>query len=96
VARASLSDRRPTHAPRNPVPGGAARGAPILRDVNLTLNEGEIYGLLGPNGAGKRTTIAAALGLGRALTHESVAWGRVPHKFWPATIRNQSGSAVQE
>jgi hypothetical protein len=23
-------------------------GATILRDVNLTLNEGEIYGLLGP------------------------------------------------
>jgi ABC-2 type transport system ATP-binding protein len=34
--------------------------------VNLTLNEGEIYGLLGPNGAGKSTTIAAALGLVRA------------------------------
>jgi ABC-type multidrug transport system ATPase subunit len=41
-------------------------GAPILRDVNLTLNEGEIYGLLGPNGAGKSTTIAAALGLVRS------------------------------
>lgn len=36
---------------------------PILHDVHLTLNAGEIYGLIGPNGAGKSTTIAAALGL---------------------------------
>jgi len=38
-------------------------GTPILRKVNLTVGEGEIYGLLGPNGAGKSTTINAALGL---------------------------------
>lgn len=38
-------------------------GTPILHDVNLSLDKGEIYGLLGPNGAGKSTTIAAAIGL---------------------------------
>ena len=38
-------------------------GVPILHDVRLSLERGEIYGLLGPNGAGKSTTIAAALGL---------------------------------
>jgi len=37
--------------------------ASILRDVNLSLDKGSIYGLIGPNGAGKTTTIAAALGL---------------------------------
>lgn len=36
---------------------------PILTDVGLTVEAGEIVGLLGPNGAGKSTTIAAALGL---------------------------------
>jgi len=36
---------------------------PILKDVSLSIDRGEIYGLLGPNGAGKTTTIAAALGL---------------------------------
>lgn len=36
---------------------------PILHDVNLRLQAGEIYGLVGPNGAGKTTTIFAALGL---------------------------------
>ncbi|PSQ28783.1 ABC transporter ATP-binding protein [Halobacteriales archaeon QS_9_68_17] len=32
-----------------------------LRDVDLTVQEGEIYGFLGPNGAGKSTTINAIL-----------------------------------
>ena len=35
----------------------------VLRDVNLTLQEGQIYGLLGPNGAGKSTTISVITGL---------------------------------
>lgn len=36
---------------------------PVLRDVNLHLDEGEVYGLLGPNGAGKSTTVHVLLGL---------------------------------
>jgi ABC-2 type transport system ATP-binding protein len=35
----------------------------VLRDVNLTLQEGQIYGLLGPNGAGKSATISVITGL---------------------------------
>jgi ABC-2 type transport system ATP-binding protein len=31
--------------------------------LNLTINEGEVFGLLGPNGAGKSTTILMMLGL---------------------------------
>ena len=38
-------------------------GRCILDGVDLSLDEGEIYGLLGPNGAGKTTTISAILGL---------------------------------
>jgi ABC-2 type transport system ATP-binding protein len=34
-------------------------------DLNLTVEEGEIYGFLGPNGAGKTTTINMLLGLVR-------------------------------
>jgi len=38
-------------------------GRSVLKDVNLHLKAGEIYGLLGPNGAGKSTTIAVLLAL---------------------------------
>jgi ABC-type uncharacterized transport system ATPase subunit len=34
-----------------------------VKDLNLTIPEGEIYGLIGPNGAGKTTTIRLACGL---------------------------------
>lgn len=34
-----------------------------LKDLNLTVNEGEIFGYLGPNGSGKTTTIKMLLGL---------------------------------
>lgn len=39
---------------------GRARG---IIDVNLTVNEGEIFGFIGPNGAGKSTTIRTLLSL---------------------------------
>ena len=39
---------------------GKARG---IIDVNLTVNEGEIFGFIGPNGAGKSTTIRTLLSL---------------------------------
>lgn len=39
---------------------GKARG---IIDVNLTVDEGEIFGFIGPNGAGKSTTIRTLLSL---------------------------------
>ncbi len=35
----------------------------VVKDLNLTIGKGEIFGLLGPNGAGKSTTIRMILGL---------------------------------
>ncbi|KEO74087.1 ABC transporter ATP-binding protein [Anditalea andensis] len=37
-------------------------GHPALQELNLTINEGEIFALLGQNGAGKTTTINLFLG----------------------------------
>lgn len=39
---------------------GNARG---ITDINLSIEEGEIFGFIGPNGAGKSTTIRTLLGL---------------------------------
>lgn len=37
-----------------------------LNEINLSVNQGEIYGFIGPNGAGKSTTIRIILGLLKA------------------------------
>ncbi|MGY6501134.1 MAG: anchored repeat-type ABC transporter ATP-binding subunit [Acidimicrobiales bacterium] len=41
-------------------------GRPVLRDVSLGVDPGELVGLLGPNGAGKTTLLRCVLGLVRA------------------------------
>ncbi|MDF2446912.1 MAG: zinc transporter [Moraxellaceae bacterium] len=38
-------------------------GRPVLQDVSLTLNAGEILTVIGPNGAGKTSLVRIALGL---------------------------------
>ena len=39
------------------------RRRPVLRDVNLEVYAGEVYGFLGPNGSGKTTSVKCLLGL---------------------------------
>ena len=53
-----------------------------LDHLDLTIDEGEIFGLIGPNGAGKTTTIKLLMGLifpteGRLASWAS-RWGTFP------------------
>ncbi|MDD5435688.1 MAG: ABC transporter ATP-binding protein, partial [Nitrospira sp.] len=43
--------------------GFVGRKVTALKDLNLEVNSGEIFGFLGPNGAGKTTTIKILMGL---------------------------------
>jgi ABC-2 type transport system ATP-binding protein len=45
------------------VPFHPTRGVAAVKDLNLRIEPGEVYGLLGPNGSGKSTTLKIILGL---------------------------------
>ncbi|MCC8080267.1 MAG: ABC transporter ATP-binding protein [Oscillospiraceae bacterium] len=47
---------------------GYTAGAPVLRDVNFSVEAGEICCLLGPNGVGKTTLFKTVLGLLKPLS----------------------------
>nr|WP_213451387.1 anchored repeat-type ABC transporter ATP-binding subunit [Micromonospora sp. NBRC 107566] len=51
-------------------------GRPVLRDVRLHLDRGELVGLLGPNGAGKTTLLRAVLALVRTRNGRVLVEGR--------------------
>ncbi|MFI3171252.1 MAG: ABC transporter ATP-binding protein [Eubacteriales bacterium] len=51
---------------------GAARG---INEVNLAVEEGEIFGFIGPNGAGKSTTIRTLLGLIKKTSGSATIFG---------------------
>ncbi|MBN2534201.1 MAG: ABC transporter ATP-binding protein [Spirochaetales bacterium] len=50
---------------------------PGIMDINLGINEGEIFGFLGPNGAGKSTTIRLIIGLIKPTQGEISIFGKV-------------------
>lgn len=47
-----------------------------VKDVNLEVSEGDIYGFLGPNGAGKSTTLKMILGLTQPTDGEVRVFGK--------------------
>jgi ABC-type multidrug transport system ATPase subunit len=49
---------------------------PVLKDINLRIPKGSIYGFLGPNGAGKTTTLKLILGLLKKQAGEISIFGQ--------------------
>jgi ABC-2 type transport system ATP-binding protein len=66
----------------------------VLRDVNLTIERGEIFGLIGPNGAGKTTLVETIAGLRRADSGSIRVLGLDPWKD-RAALRKRLGIQLQ-
>lgn len=67
-------------------------GAPVVRDVHLTVGGGEVVALLGANGAGKTTTLKAVSGLLRPSAG-SISFAGTPLDRIPAAARARLGIA---
>lgn len=54
------------------------KGAKVeaLKDVNISVGQGEVFGFLGPNGAGKSTTIKCLMGLIKPTSGNATIMGR--------------------
>ena len=65
---------------------GQSRAVPVLFDVSLRVEEGEIVALLGPNGAGKTTTLRTIAGLLRPLSGAILVDGRSTVALTPERV----------
>jgi len=61
-----------------------------VRDLELRVEPGEIYGFLGPNGAGKTTTLLMVLGILKPTAGRIHLWGR-PLEDDPLAVKRRIG-----
>jgi ABC-2 type transport system ATP-binding protein len=66
-----------------------------VRGIDLTINEGEIFGLLGPNGAGKTTTIGMLCTIIRPTSGSGIIAGFDIAKH-PTQVRQNVGIVFQD
>jgi ABC-2 type transport system ATP-binding protein len=59
-----------------PVPLHPSRGIVAVKDLDLRIEPGEVFGLLGPNGSGKSTTLKIILGLVSPTRGRTEIFGR--------------------
>ncbi|HEX9427926.1 MAG TPA: LPS export ABC transporter ATP-binding protein [Candidatus Polarisedimenticolia bacterium] len=66
------------------------RGRPVIQDISLQIQSGEVVGLLGPNGAGKTTTFYCIVGLVRPDAGRVLLGGQEITRL-PMYLRARSG-----
>jgi branched-chain amino acid transport system ATP-binding protein len=66
--------------------GRQSHAVPVLFDVSMVVEEGEIVALLGPNGAGKTTTLRSIAGLLRPLSGTVLVDGRSTAGLTPERV----------
>ena len=69
--------------------GFAYRETSVLKNINMTLEEGHIYGLLGENGVGKTTLLTLLCGLKKPLMGTIETDGHNPYKREPSLLSDQ-------
>ncbi|MDR3574242.1 MAG: ABC transporter ATP-binding protein [Anaerolineaceae bacterium] len=68
---------------------------PVLHDINLEINRGDIIAVLGPNGAGKTTLVKHAIGLLKPKGGRVFVDGRDNHELSVAEIAKTLGYVFQ-
>ena len=66
---------------------GFGSGDPVLKGLDLTVSEGEIFGLIGPSGSGKSTLLRTLTGYLSPSEGEVEVMGRPPLGFTPKERR---------
>jgi ABC-2 type transport system ATP-binding protein len=71
---------------------GAAMG---VKDLDLSVPEGAIYGFLGPNGAGKSTTMKMILGLAKPTSGTITVFDKQVNRKNRLAILKETGSLIE-
>jgi energy-coupling factor transport system ATP-binding protein len=70
-------------------------GPPVIKDVNLTIRQGDVIAVLGPNGAGKTTLLKQAIGLLRPTDGRILLRGKDGQKLTVAELAKTIGYVFQ-
>jgi ABC-2 type transport system ATP-binding protein len=66
-----------------------------VKDLDLRVQEGAIYGFLGPNGAGKSTTLKMILGIAKPTSGQIEVFGKQINNTNRLTILKEVGSLIE-
>jgi len=104
-ARGSVADAHPSAPPARPdapaliefenVSFQYGDGPLVLKDINLTIRQGDVIAVLGPNGAGKTTLVKHAIGLLRPTTGRVLLRGKDSRQMTVAQMAQTIGYVFQ-